>query len=73
MKPSKATSQKGETMNTKFVKALLRNTLAAMAVVLSGAAIAATTTVNLTAQRSTITLPDGAVVPMWGDHHRSGR
>jgi hypothetical protein len=53
-------------MNTKFVKALLRNTLATAAVVLSGAAVAATTTVNLTAQQTSITLPDGAVVPMWG-------
>ena len=53
-------------MNTKFVKALLRTALVASTVLLSSLAGAAVTTVNLTAQRTSTTLPDGTVVPMWG-------
>jgi large repetitive protein len=52
-------------MNTKSVIVLIRSALAASTVLLAGAAGAATTTVNLTAQRTTIPL-DGATVPMWG-------
>ena len=53
-------------MNTKFVTTLLRTALVASTVALSGLASAATTTVSLTALRTTTTLPDGAKVPMWG-------
>lgn len=53
-------------MNTKFVVALMRTALVASMVLLSGGAGAATVTVNLTAQRMSTTLPDGASVPMWG-------
>lgn len=53
-------------MITKFVVALMRTALAASMVLLSGVAGAATVTVNLTAQRMSTTLPDGATVPMWG-------
>ena len=51
-------------MNTKSVIALMRATLAASIVLLSGVAGAAS--VNLTVQRMSTTLPDGATVPMWG-------
>jgi uncharacterized repeat protein (TIGR01451 family) len=53
-------------MNTKFAKALLRTLLAASIVGVSGAAVATVTTVNLTAQRMSAVMPDGATVPMWG-------
>ncbi len=53
-------------MKTKPILALVRSTLAASVILLSGAtALAATTTVNLIAQRTGVTLPDGGNVPMW--------
>src|ERR1035437_6658395 len=66
MRRSKTSWQTGENMKTKSILALMRTTLAASMVLLWGAvAIAATSTVNMTAQRSSATLPDGAIVPMW--------
>ncbi|MEI8169064.1 MAG: Ig-like domain-containing protein [Rhodoferax sp.] len=53
-------------MKTNFVKALLHTALVASTVLLSSLAGAATTTINLTAQRMSTTLPDGTTVPMWG-------
>jgi hypothetical protein len=49
----------------KLKSALLKSALAATALLLGGAAFAQTT-VNLTAQGTTTTLPDGMSVPMWG-------
>ena len=54
-------------MNTKLViRKLMRTALAASIVLLSGVAVAASVSVNLTAQRMSTALPDGATVPMWG-------
>ncbi|CAN5817624.1 hypothetical protein BH11PSE8_BH11PSE8_39850 [soil metagenome] len=53
-------------MNTRSVIALMGRALVASIVLLCGAAGAATVNVNLTAQRMSTTLPDGASVPMWG-------
>ncbi len=53
-------------MRTPNFKATLWIMLAVASLAGAGAASAATTTVNLTAQRMTATLPDGAHVPMWG-------
>ena len=51
-------------MNTSHMKIILRAALAATSLLVAGLASAATT-VNLTAQRATATLPDGRSVPMW--------
>ena len=48
-------------LNKKWKTAIL-----AIAVLLTAGLAGAQQTVNLTAQRSTTTLPDGKVVPMWG-------
>ncbi|MDE2048331.1 MAG: hypothetical protein KGJ44_07985, partial [Betaproteobacteria bacterium] len=56
-------------MNTpKVVKRAVLRAAAASAVLLvaAGVASAANVTVNLTAQRTSTTLPDGMTVPMWG-------
>lgn len=52
-------------MNTSHMTTTLRVALAAMGLLVAGLTSAATTTVNLTAQRATATLPDGKSVPMW--------
>jgi hypothetical protein len=53
-------------MNTNYSQSILR-TVVSVALLLAGAAAtAAATTVNLTAQRMSTTLPDGNSVPMWG-------
>ena len=51
-------------MNTSHMTMILRAALAATSLAVAGFASAATT-VNLTAQRATATLPDGRSVPMW--------
>ena len=53
-------------MKTKISNALLRNALGVALLVATSLASAGTTMVNLTALRSTTTLPDGTSVPMWG-------
>ena len=53
-------------MNTKSSKAMMRTVAAASLLLVTGIASAAVTTVNLTAQRTSTTLPDGVNVPMWG-------
>jgi hypothetical protein len=53
-------------MNTKSSKAMMRTVAAASLLLVTGIASAAVTTVNLTAQRTSTTLPDGAKVRMWG-------
>src|SRR5882757_3100946 len=53
-------------MNTKSSKAMMRTVAAASLLLVTGIASAAVTTVNLTAQRTSTTLPDGANVRMWG-------
>ena len=53
-------------MKTKCFKEILRTVVSISVLLTAGVAFAATTTVNLTAQRMTTTLPDGISVPMWG-------
>lgn len=54
-------------MKTDYSQAILRCIVAITMLVAADAACAAsTTTVNLTAQRMSTTLPDGTRVPMWG-------
>ena len=53
-------------METQFMNALVRRALGATLFVVAAAAGAATTAVNMTALRSTTTLPDGTSVKMWG-------
>ena len=53
-------------MRTPNFKATLWTVLSVAMLMAPGVASAATTTVNLTAQRMNTTLPDGASVPMWG-------
>ena len=51
-------------MTTNRIKKIMQTAFAASALLVAGQALSATT-VNLTAQRASATLPDGAVVPMW--------
>ena len=53
-------------MRTPNRKATLLALLSVAMLMAPGVSSAATTTVNLTAQRMSTTLPDGATVPMWG-------
>jgi hypothetical protein len=53
-------------MRTPKIKATLWAILSVAMLMAAGVSSAATTTVNLTAQRMSTTLPDGASVPMWG-------
>lgn len=53
-------------MNTILSRVILRAVSSAVLLCAAGAASAADITVNLTAQRMSTTLPNGAVVPMWG-------
>lgn len=53
-------------MKDKFMKTWLGAAALAAGLLAQPAAHAATVTVNLTAQRTAVTLPDGATVPMWG-------
>ncbi len=53
-------------MRTPKIKATLWTVFAVAMLAAPGVASAATTTVNLTAQRMNTTMPDGASVPMWG-------
>ncbi|ADE12045.1 choice-of-anchor D domain-containing protein [Sideroxydans lithotrophicus] len=53
-------------MRTPNIKATLWTILSVVMLMDAGAAAAATIPVNLTAQRMNATLPDGAIVPMWG-------
>jgi len=56
-------------MRTTYARTALRAAAASIALMLGGGfatAQAATTTVNLTAQRTQVALPDGNSVPMWG-------
>src|SRR5258705_13373226 len=54
-------------MRFNYLKATLRTTAVAVLVLLLGASWAvAQQQVNLTAGPTSITLPDGTVVPMWG-------
>src|SRR6266478_9002646 len=55
------------TMRMNNLKAILKAaTLAGAALLLTASASFAQQQVNLTAQPTTTTLPDGTVVPMWG-------
>jgi Bacterial Ig domain len=49
-----------------MMRSAITAALTASVLVAAGLATAATTTVNLTAQRATAIMPDGASVPMWG-------
>jgi hypothetical protein len=53
-------------MRTPNYKATLWIMLSAAMLMAANAADAAITTVNLTAQRMSASMPDGASVPMWG-------
>ena len=55
-------------MQTNFKKVILRTALSMSLLTTAGMAAGAplATTVNLTAQRTSMTLPDGTTVPMWG-------
>src|SRR5437660_12558446 len=52
-------------MRFNYLKATLKTAMLAVSVLLLGAGVAVAQ-VNLTAQPTSTTLPDGAVVPMWG-------
>jgi len=52
-------------MRFNYLKATLKTAVLAVSVLLLGAGVAVAQ-VNLTAQPTTTTLPDGTVVPMWG-------
>src|SRR5882762_4489497 len=56
--------RRGITMSTNPMKLLLQTVLTASALLGTTLAIA-DTTVNLTARQSTVTMPDGVIVPMW--------
>src|ERR1700741_350093 len=53
-------------MRSNFFKATLKTTVLAVTVPLLGAGLGVAQTVNLTAAPTTVALPDGSVVPMWG-------
>jgi hypothetical protein len=53
-------------MHAKVLNKKWKTAVLAVAILLATGLAGAQTTVNLTAQRSTSTLPDGKVVPMWG-------
>ena len=54
-------------MRFNHLKATLKTAVAAVSILLLGAGLAvAQQPVNLTAAPTTLTLPDGSVVPMWG-------
>ncbi|MBI1425266.1 MAG: hypothetical protein GC149_17605 [Gammaproteobacteria bacterium] len=52
--------------STKSKKYLLPVSSAMVGLLLAGSVYAGSTTVNLTAQRMSVTMPDGNTVPMWG-------
>src|SRR6266436_2059610 len=52
-------------MRFNYLKATLKTAVLAVSVLLLGAGVAVAQ-VNLTAQPTSTTLPDGTVVPMWG-------
>ncbi len=53
-------------MRSISVKATLKTAVLAVTSLLLLATVASAQTVNLSAQRTTVTLPDGQIVPMWG-------
>ena len=53
-------------MRSNFFKATLKTTVLAVTVLLLGAGLGVAQTVHLTAAPTTVALPDGSVVPMWG-------
>lgn len=54
-------------MKTNYSKAILQTVVSVSMLLAAGMPFAATTTtVNLTAQRMSATMPDGTIVPMWG-------
>ena len=53
-------------MTTNYLKHVLKAAVCAAGVLLAGAGIADAQSVNLTAAPSTVSLPDGSAVPMWG-------
>ena len=53
-------------MRSNLLKATFKTAVLAVTSLLLLAAVSSAQTVNLTAQRTTVTLPDGQVVPMWG-------
>ena len=53
-------------MRSNFLNTILKTAVHGAAVLLLGAGMAAAQSVNLTAGPTSISMPDGSSVPMWG-------